>query len=59
MYICMVWIGRWVRLLHASMLCAPARVCAHVCALQPLFLKDNFFQTPLLLERGGIEPVVK
>jgi hypothetical protein len=39
--------------------CAPARVCAHVCALQPLFLKDNFFQTPLLLERGGIEPVVK
>ena len=26
---------------------------------QPLLLKDNFFHTPLLLERNGIEPVLK
>jgi hypothetical protein len=38
-------------------------MCTLVCALphsrQPLLLKDNFFHTPLLLERNGIEPVLK
>ena len=44
----------------------PSRVCVMCVPVrplplsrQPLLLKDNFFHTPLLLERNGIEPVLK
>jgi len=36
----------------------PSLLCTYATA-QPLLLKDNFFHTPLLLQRNGIETPIK
>ena len=54
------WSQRSMRPVHGSA-CAPilAVLFCIPCCAQPLYLSDNFYRTPIVLDRDGVDPVLK